>query len=126
MIVGIGVDVVRVSRVSRLAGRYGARFWERILTPAERELCARRREPAAFAAGRFAAKEALAKALGSGLRSPATLRRMSLLSDAAGRPYFELADDLGRHLAARGVGAVHVSLSGEGDWAVATVVLDGR
>lgn len=126
MIVGVGVDMVRISRVARLCDRYGPRFLGRVLTPAERELCARRRRPETFVAGRFAAKEALSKALGTGLRSPVTFGRVSVLKAASGRPFFEFAEDLGRHLDGRGVGAAHVSLSDEGDWSFATVVLDGR
>ena len=66
MIVGIGVDIVEVRRLRQALARQGERFLRRVYTPEEQEFCRRRQDPAPFLAVRFAAKEALFKAIGTG------------------------------------------------------------
>ena len=80
--------------------------------------------PARFLAKRFAAKEALGKALGIGVAAPATLPNVRVVHDAAGRPGFEFAPELAAYLAERGIGRAHLSLSDEADYAVAFVILE--
>jgi holo-[acyl-carrier protein] synthase len=124
VIVGIGVDIVDVARVERLLGEYGARFAERILAPAEREAFACSGRPNWFLANRFAAKEALSKALGTGLRFPVTLHAISVASDAVGKPSFSFHGSLPAYLAGRNIGRHHLSLSHEKGLACAMVVLE--
>jgi holo-[acyl-carrier protein] synthase len=124
MIAGIGTDLVECARLAALWARFGERVAARLLAPAERAAFRASRDPARFLAKAFAAKEAFAKATGSGLREPVSLTRMALLRDAWGKPYFECAPPLAAWLAARGIGTHHVSLSDEGGYVLAFVVLE--
>jgi holo-[acyl-carrier protein] synthase len=124
MIVGIGVDLVDVGRIERLMSEYGGRFAERVLAPSEREAFKSSGRPNWFLANRFAAKEALSKALGTGLRFPVTLHAISIASDAIGKPAFAFHGPLPAYLASRNIGSHHLSLSHEKGLACAMVVLE--
>ena len=123
MIVGVGTDIVAVARLGSLYARHGERALSRILSPQERAEFAGVRDPARFLAKRFAAKEALGKALGIGLAAPATLPSIGVAHDARGRPLFEYAPALASHLAQRRLVA-HLSISDENDYAVAFVIME--
>jgi holo-[acyl-carrier protein] synthase len=124
MIFGVGVDVVELSRIERVTVRYGNRFAQRILSEQEwAEYLSGAHSPR-FLAKRFAAKEAFAKALGSGLREPVTLRRISVCHDRLGKPGFRFDELLQRYLAECGVDAQHLSISDERSLIVAFVVLE--
>ena len=124
MIVGIGIDLVDVSRIERLLDDYGDQFARRILAEAERTAFAASARPAWFLANRFAAKEALSKALGTGLRYPVTLHAVSVSSDSLGKPAFDFHGSLPDYLASRGVVRHHLSLTHEKAMACAVVVLE--
>ena len=125
MILGIGVDLAEASRFERMLVEYGSRFAERILAPSERAPYKLSARPIWFLANRFAAKEALSKALGTGLRYPVTLHAISVESDPAGKPEFRFHGALPAYLAERGVVRCHLSLSHEGNLACAMVVVEG-
>jgi holo-[acyl-carrier protein] synthase len=125
VIFGIGVDIVEVPRVKRLLERYGERFAARTLAPAEWDGFRTSVQPALYLAGRFAAKEAFSKAMGTGLRHPVSLTRIGVTHDALGKPRLQLHPDLELLLAQRGVIARHVTLSHEHSVACAFVVLEG-
>jgi holo-[acyl-carrier protein] synthase len=91
MILGIGSDLVDVGRIEKVIERHGERFIARIFTPAERARAARRANPAATYAKRFAAKEACAKALGTGLRNGVFWRDMGVVNLPSGRPTLKLS-----------------------------------
>lgn len=116
MIVGVGIDVVDVRRFAETLERTPA-LAERTLTDAERD------RSMASQAARFAAKEALAKALGA----PAGLRwhDAEVVTDAAGRPWFEVRGTVEKRCADLGVGHIHLSLSHDAGIASAMVVLEG-
>jgi holo-[acyl-carrier protein] synthase len=124
MIVGIGVDIVDVSRIERLLAAHGQRFADRLLAAAERAAYAQSSRPHWFLANRFAAKEALSKALGTGLRFPVTLHAISVASDEIGKPSFAFHGPLPAYLAGRNIGRHHLSLSHEKGLACAMVVLE--
>lgn len=124
MIVGIGIDIVDVSRIDRLLREYGDQFARRVLAEAERLAFAASSRPVWFLATRFAAKEALSKALGTGLRYPVTLHAISVSSDGVGKPAFGFHGPLPDYLANRGVVRHHLSLSHEKGMACAVVVLE--
>lgn len=124
MIYGIGTDVVAVARIERLLLRYGERFVARVLSPSERPGFAATPRPTAFLAKRFAAKEAFAKALGTGLRAPVTLTGIEIVHDEQGRPMLAFGDELLKLLRARGIVRWHLSISDERDYACAFVVLE--
>jgi len=123
MIHGVGVDIVAIARIERMLAEHGERAAVKMLAASELERYRRASTPAAFLAKRFAAKEALGKALGLGLRDPATLHNIAVTSDAAGRPGFEYAPPLADWLRARRLRA-HLSLSDETDTALAFVVVE--
>ena len=124
MIHGIGTDLLDAERIRHGLARFGEPYAERILAPAEQAGYQASRDPARFLAKCFAAKEAFAKATGTGLRAPVTLRNIAVLRDAQGKPVIECAPELADWLAVRGITAHHVSLSDEGDFVLAFVVLE--
>ncbi len=124
MIYGIGTDIVAVARLADMRARYGSRLAQRLLAPDEWGDYAGTRDKDGFLAKRFAAKEALAKALGTGLRFPVSLGNMVLTHDRLGRPSFAFAPELANWLKARRVGAVHLSISDERHYAVAYVLVE--
>lgn len=127
MILGIGVDMARVSRLERGWARYGERFARRILGPDELGRFSRRPggDPARTLAKRFAAKEAAAKALGTGFRDGLWLTHIQVDHDPLGRPQLQFCGPAATLAAARGVRQAFVTISDEGDLAVACVVLEG-
>jgi holo-[acyl-carrier protein] synthase len=123
MIIGLGLDVVPIARMAATLARHGVRIQQRLFTDGERAYCAGRGSPAQHFAARFAAKEALLKALGAppGLR----WREIEIVAGAGGAPLLRLHGATAQAAAARGVVTMHVSLSHAGDVAAAVVVLEG-
>ncbi len=124
MIFGIGTDIVTYSRIERLYEKYGTAFATKILSPDELSEFHTHAQPARLLMKRFAAKEALAKAAGSGLRYPLSLNNISVAHDALGKPVFVFAAELAAHLAGLGVTRHHLSISDEREHAVAFVILE--
>jgi holo-[acyl-carrier protein] synthase len=124
MIHGIGTDLLDARRIRDGLARFGEHYADRMLAPAEHAGYYASRDPARFLAKSFAAKEAFAKAAGTGLRPPITLRNIAVLRDAMGKPHIECAPELSAWLAQRGISAHHVSLSDEGDLVLAYVILE--
>lgn len=125
MILGIGTDLLDAARIRAALARHGEAFARRLLAPAEHAAFASSHDPARFLAKSFAAKEAFAKAAGTGLRAPVSLQNLAVRRDALGKPHLTCAPELAAWLAGRGVIAHHVSLTDEGDWVMAFVVLEG-
>ena len=124
MIYGIGTDLVAIARIADLHVRFGERFARRLLAEEEWLEYARATMPVRFLAKRFAAKEALAKALGTGLRAPVTLGNIAVRHDALGRPAYAATAPLADWLRARGIGRLHLSLSDERDHALAFAIVE--
>lgn len=121
MILGLGLDVVEIARIGRLLeGDNGARFAERVFTADERRYCEAHAARAVHFAGRFAAKEALVKALGA----PEGVRWQDMEVRSGGPPSIEASGRAAEALKARGVRQVHLTLSHDGGLAVAAVVLE--
>jgi len=123
MIYGVGTDIVTISRMAGLYQRHGERALEKLLAPAERQACRESAQPERYLAKRFAAKEALGKALGSGVRAPVLLPAIAVGHSAEGQPVFEFTGELAAHMARLGLHA-HLSISDESDTALAFVVLE--
>ena len=100
MIIGIGSDITDVRRIAKVIERHGDRFINRVYTPAERARAERRRNRVETYAKRFAAKEACAKALGTGLRAGVWWRDMGVVNLPSGRPTMELTGGAKRRLEA--------------------------
>jgi holo-[acyl-carrier protein] synthase len=124
VIVGIGVDLVKIERVRSGLRRFGDRMPRRILNEHEYSRFRESRRPAEFLAQRFAAKEAAAKALGTGFSAGVFLRDICITNDARGKPELRFSGDAHIVAAQRGVDRGHVSLSDEGDYAIAFVTLE--
>jgi len=99
MIVGLGSDIIDIRRIEATLARYGDRFLDRVFTDIERQKSDRRRLRAASYAKRFAAKEACAKALGTGFRDGVFWRDMGVVNLASGRPTMALTGGAARQLA---------------------------
>jgi len=125
MIVGIGTDVTSIPRIAAALERFGERFANRILTPEERGRYHRTRQKANHLAKRFAAKEAFAKAIGTGIHSPFTWHSITVARDVRGRPMLHPSEKMAKHLAVLGVKSSHISLTDDAGVAVAFVVLEG-
>ncbi len=126
MIVGIGVDIAEMARVEELAGRFGERFARRILTDDEHAEFDRRRRPHAYLATRFAAKEAIAKALGTGIGKRFGFHSAQIDHDDHGRPVVTFLEAAQNLLDDLGVTHAMISLSDERHYVVAMVVLESR
>lgn len=124
MIFGIGTDIVRVARMQQDIARYGEKFAERILTDGELAEFRQSSQPANFLARRFAAKEAAAKAMGTGFSDGLHLRHISVGHDAHGKPLLEFSGRALEFVREKGITTVHVSLADEEDNAVAFVTLE--
>ena len=124
MVVGLGIDLVEIGRVRASWERFGLRFADKILTPAEQAPLPSRPDPVPYLAALFAAKEAAVKALGTGFRRGVHAKCVEVVHQASGRPDIAF---LGRGLeVAReiGVSSAHVSLTHERTVAAAVVVLE--
>lgn len=123
MIFGIGTDIVAIARMEKALARHGERFAERILAESERAAYAEAAKPARFLAKRFAAKEAAAKALGTGFSGGISLHHITVDHDTLGRPLLSFHGQAISFCRERGVGEAHLSISDEHDYAIAHVIL---
>jgi holo-[acyl-carrier protein] synthase len=126
MISGIGIDTISISRVARLLEKHGERFLGKIFTARERTEGAKRISSAPFYAARFAAREAFYKALGTGWGRGLPLKEVSVVTDDKGRPSLELGERVRRELEDMGIDGCHLSLTHDGDSAIAVVILEKR
>lgn len=124
MITGLGIDIVQVDRVANVYRQYGFKFARRVLAPAELEAFKDTPHPVRFLAMRFAAKEATAKALGTGFRQGVSLRLIEVSHNTAGKPSLRLHGAAADHAQRQGVESTHVSLTDERDYAAAVVVFE--
>ena len=123
MIYGIGVDVLEVKRIGRTLERFGAHFIERLLLPQEQAQLARTRRPERFIAMRFAAKEAIVKAMGTGFAHGVWIRDVGVVQNAWGKPEVVFSERGERVRKGLGVGEGHVTLTDEAGLVVAVAVL---
>jgi holo-[acyl-carrier protein] synthase len=127
MIIGIGSDITDVRRIAKVIDRHGQRFIDRVFTPIERAKADKRRNRVETYAKRFAAKEACAKALGTGLRAGVWWRDMGVVNLPSGRPTLELTGGARRRLEAitpAGYEArIDLTITDEGPMAHAFVVI---
>ena len=130
MILGIGSDISDVRRIAKVIERHGDRFIDRIFTPHERARAERRRNRIETYAKRFAAKEACAKALGTGMRAGVWWRDMGVVNLPSGQPTMKLTGGAAERLKAMlppGTEAfIHLTLTDEGPYAQAFVVIEAR
>ena len=125
MIIAVGTDIIRIERVLASLERQGDRFLKRILTPEEREQLGNRVNIAPFVAKRFAAKEAVAKALGTGIGQGVSWQDITVSNDEHGAPFVRLSGAAELRSQRLGASACHISLSDEKEFALAFAVLEG-
>lgn len=125
MILGIGVDIVEVGRIREAYARFGERFGHQILREAELAYCLSHKDPAPFLAVRFAAKEAVSKAFGTGIGAELGWKDMEVVHHASGAPHVILQGAALALWTRRGARALHLSLSHTEQYAVAQAVLEG-
>ena len=122
-IIGVGLDLVKIARVEAIARRWQDRFLQRVYTEDERRASFGRAWPYASLAGRFAAKEAMFKALGTGWSAGVSWQDIQVLNQVGGRPVATVQGRTGVLVRQAGVTRIYVSLSHDGDYAIAEVIL---
>ena len=123
MIFGIGVDVLEMARITETLERFGTRFIDHLLMPEEHAQLARTARPARFLAMRFAAKEAIVKAMGTGFAHGVWIRDVGVVQNAWGKPEVVFSERGERVRRGLGVGEAHVTLTDERGLVVAVAVL---
>jgi holo-[acyl-carrier protein] synthase len=122
MIYGIGIDIVKIERMKKVVEKWGNRFLEKVFTDGEITYCYEKKEPFLSLAVRFAAKEALIKAVGS--IDNVSLRDIEVVNVETGRPLLKIRGKLGDFFQDQLIKNVHLSLSHEHEYGVACVVLE--
>ena len=121
-IVGHGVDLAEVARIAQMQADHGRHFLDRCFTPAEQAYCLDHRLSAVHLAGRFAAKEAILKVLGTGWRGEIAWTDMEILNDPAGKPVLRLTGESARIAAHLGITRWHLSISHTDTHAIASAI----
>jgi len=124
VIYGVGTDLIEIKRVERVLARFGERFAQRILCEPELRRFRAHRQPIAYLAKRFAAKEAFTKALGTGIHAPANWHGVWVVNLKSGKPVLEFSAPLKKLLEERRIRSAHLSLTDEREIAAATVILE--
>ena len=122
MIVGVGVDIVEVNRIAASLERFGSRFLDKILVDAEQRPELSDRRLAAYVAKQFAAKEAVSKALGTGMGAGVNFAVICILRNRHSMPYVELKGRASDHAMRIGADRIQVSLSDEREYALAYAI----
>lgn len=122
---GLGVDLARVDRFRRLLRADKAAVVDRLFTAGEKSYALAKKDPAPYLAARFAAKEAFLKALGLGLRHGISWQHMEVIRDEFGKPSLQLTGRAAEIFQERGLSRLLLSYSHDGEYAFATVILEG-
>lgn len=122
---GIGVDVVKVERLVESLGRFGERMEKRLFTEGELEYCRRHQDPVPHLAARFAAKEAVFKAIGTGLSNGVSWKQVEVVQPGGQVPTLRFTGAALERFRAMGCTHSHLTLSHDGGLAIACVVLEG-
>jgi holo-[acyl-carrier protein] synthase len=124
MVLGLGTDLIETGRVEESIKRFGERFLERIYSPGEIAYCKRKKNAAESFAARFAAKEAGAKALGTGISRGVTWKEFEVKREASGKPSLHLSGRAAELAGAMGVRRIQLSLTHSREFAWAVVVVE--
>jgi holo-[acyl-carrier protein] synthase len=121
-IIGHGIDLVEVARIERMRADHGRHFLDRCFTPAEQAYCLDHKRPGPHLAGRFAAKEAVLKVLGTGWRGEIAWTDMEILNNPAGKPELTLTGECSRVAAALGISRWQISITHTETHAMASAI----
>ncbi len=122
---GMGVDVMRIDRIERTLERFGQRFLSRVFTPAEVEYCTSRRRVVQHLAGRFAAKEAVYKALGAYVNTGIRWREVEILRGRGGSPQVVLHGAMREAAERGGVQRILISITHEDNICIVVAIAEG-
>ena len=125
MILGIGIDIIEVARIAASHEKFGERFLNRILLPDEIAYCLTHKNPAPFLAARFAAKEAISKAFGTGIGAVLGWHDMEIRRKESGEPFVVLHGKGQKLFESRAAKQVIISISHTDNYAAVTAVLEG-
>jgi len=125
MILGVGIDLVEVRRIRDSLERLGERFARRILCPAEYEYCFSHAEPSPHVAARFAAKEAVSKAFGTGIGTELGWLDIEVLRLASGSTQVHLHGAVAQLMEHRSAKSIHLNLTHTAQYASAVAILEG-
>ena len=125
MIIGCGIDLVKIERIEKIIKKWGDNFTSRVFTLLEREYCEKKKgNKYQSYAGRFAAKEALLKSLGLGLRG-VNWKEIEIENNELGQPMIEISGKLKNIALVKGVSKYFITISHAKDYAIAQVILEG-
>jgi holo-[acyl-carrier protein] synthase len=125
LIIGCGIDLVKIKRIEKIIKRWGNNFNCRIFTPLERDYCEKKKNNKYQSyAGKFAAKEALLKALGLGLRG-ANWKEIEIKNNELGQPIIDTSGKLKNIASTRGVNKYFITISHTKEYAISQVILEG-
>ena len=124
MVIGVGTDVIEIARIAQSIDRFGDRFLDRVFTPREIAYCRRKKNAAESFAARFAAKEAGAKALGTGISQGVSWLEMEVNRESGGRPTLQLTGRAAQRAGRLGIAGISLSLTHGKDIALAVVVME--
>ena len=125
MVIGMGTDLIETRRVQESINRFGERFLERIFTAGEIAYCMRKKNAAESFAARFAAKEAGAKALGTGISRGVSWKEFEVKREASGKPTLSLSGRAAELAGMMGIRRVELSLTHSRELAMAVVLVEG-
>jgi holo-[acyl-carrier protein] synthase len=117
---GLGTDIIEVQRIREAIERHGDRFLNRLFTEQEKKYCCRYKDATPHFAGRFAAKEAVLKAFGTGLHPEITWKEIEIVNDPQGKPEVQLSTKLAQALSAA---CIFLSISHCQEYATATAIV---
>lgn len=123
MIIGIGIDIVRVERIQRMIDRWKLRFLNRIFTPVEQSYSKKFKQPEAHLAARFAVKEAVFKSMGTGWTGGIRWTDVEVNNETSGQPKVKVHGKVKQWIHEHGVTEIHVSISHDTDYSIAQVIL---
>ncbi|GFK32721.1 holo-ACP synthase [Vibrio cholerae] len=126
MIIGLGTDIAEIERVEKALARSGESFARRILSDPEMAQFHALKQQGRFLAKRFAAKEAASKALGTGIAQGVTFHDFTITNDEMGKPLLSLSGKAAQLAAQLEVAHIHISISDERHYAMATVIFERR
>ena len=124
-LLGIGTDIVNIKRIKRSL-RNNIRLKKKIFTQNEINLCEKKKKPESYFAKRFAAKEALVKAMGTGFSLGITFNKIEVLNNTTGKPFFKLSNSINKKIKEKTGNkkfSIFLSISDDDPWAIATVVI---
>ncbi len=121
MLRGLGTDIIEIDRIEKVVNRYGQQFLDRLFTPSEQEYCLKYRNPIQHYAGRFAAKEAIVKALGTGIRKAVSWTDIEILNDSQGKPQVYLSPEVRTHFSDP---VIHISISHSKKYATSVAIVE--